>query len=169
MENFIYLSRACCSAPHCAVGKKCCSSPLYFFFPLHFFSLFHYSFLELWNQSRKAHVERTPSRSFGPEICGKGSLELISTLCNHILKTFSNGASTTSLWRLFHWLTLLTVKISFLCQDETSGATSTYCPMCSPGGSLWRESLCPLCVCPLILEDCDEVLTYISVLHREKA
>jgi len=41
-------------------------------------------------------------------------------------------------------------KISFLYQDETSlSATCTHCPLSSPCGSLWRESLCPLCSCPL--------------------
>ena len=61
---------------------------------------------------------------------------------------------TMSLGRLFQWMTDLTVHFFvFSYRGETSPAvTCNHCPLSSPCGSLWRESLHPLCSCPLSTE-----------------
>lgn len=105
---------------------------------------------------------------------GKGAkMRLSSTLCNPILKTSSDGDSTTSLERLLQWMALLTVRDFFLILSFTRF------PLPSPYGFLWSESLCPLWNCPLEYCDgeyCDEILGWIlgycdevplSLLKRE--
>lgn len=77
-------------------------------------------------------------------------MRLSITLSNCILETSSYGGSTMLLGRLFLWMNILTVKISFLCWDENSpGATCTCNPLSSPCGSLQWEGLYALCSCPL--------------------
>lgn len=50
---------------------------------------------------------------------------------------------------LFQWAIVLIVK-NVLCWGRTSsGATCAHCPVASPRGSLWSESLCPLRSHPL--------------------
>lgn len=78
-------------------------------------------------------------------------MRLSSTLSCHILKNYQ-------WWGLFPYPgEVVSVndcfnckKMSFLYRDKTSpGGISTHCPLCSPGSSLWRENLCPLCSHPL--------------------
>lgn len=76
--------------------------------------------------------------------------KLPSTLSKHILKASSNRGSITSLRKFSQWLIILPVKRVFLASSEASpGAICSHCPLSSPCGSLWRESLHPLCSHPL--------------------
>lgn len=55
---------------------------------------------------------------------------------------------TIFLVRLFHWVIILTVKISFFI-SRWYNTTCTHCFLSFPCVSLWRKSLSPPCVCPL--------------------
>lgn len=80
-------------------------------------------------------------------------MRLSNTLSNCTLKTPGVGVSTTSLGRFSHWMIGFAVKIPFLYHDKSSPNTSCiYSPVSSPGVSLWKDSLCPLCSCPLRTE-----------------
>lgn len=78
---------------------------------------------------------------------------LSSTLSTSILKTSSDGDSTTSILRLFQWLIALSAKnenISFTYHTETfPSGTGTCCPLSCPCSYLWRESPHPLCSHPV--------------------
>lgn len=97
---------------------------------------------------RIAQAGRDLERSSAPTFVGKGHrMRFSSILSNHILKTFGDGDSTTSLGRLFQWMTDLTVRNSCIMMKPVFVQLLPLAPLSSPHGSLSIESFHPPCGC----------------------
>lgn len=103
--------------------------------------LVQFSFHGIIEQPR---LQETSKDHLVQPLVGKGSQMRQSsrTLSSRIWKTSSDGDPTMCLGRLFEWMIVLTVRISFLYWDKTAhGGTCTHCPLSPQCGSLWGEAL----------------------------